>query len=77
MSTGTPFRFFPGLKDRPWCVRDTTPGTEMMSLDWNRKHNPILRMTSYEEFKTADETVAKARKRFQNQNGHPRQLFGG
>lgn len=34
------------------CSGHDPPGTEMKSLDWNREHNPILRMESYEEYAT-------------------------
>ena len=33
------------------CSGHEPPGTEMMSLDWNREHNPILKMEDFEAFK--------------------------
>jgi len=32
------------------CTGHEPPGTEMKSLDWNREHNPVLNMSSYEEY---------------------------
>ena len=32
------------------CTGHDPPGTEMMSLAWNREHNPVLNMSSYEEY---------------------------
>lgn len=32
------------------CTGHEPPGTEMKSLDWNREHNPVLQMSSYEEY---------------------------
>lgn len=32
------------------CTGHDPPGTEMQSLDWNREHNPVLSMTSFEQF---------------------------
>ena len=32
------------------CTGHDPPGTEMMSLDWNRQNNPVLGMESYEEY---------------------------
>ena len=32
------------------CSGHDPPGTEMKSLAWNRQHNPILSMNSFEEF---------------------------
>ena len=34
------------------CTGHDPPGTEMMSLDWNREHNPVLNMSSYEEYES-------------------------
>lgn len=32
------------------CTGHEPPGTEMKSLDWNREHNPVLQMSSYEQY---------------------------
>ena len=32
------------------CTGHDPPGTEMMTLDWNQEHNPVLKMRSYEEY---------------------------
>jgi len=32
------------------CTGHDPPGTEMMSLGWNRENNPVLMMKSYEEY---------------------------
>ena len=32
------------------CTGHDPPGTEMQTLDWNRKHNPVLNMNSYGEY---------------------------
>jgi sulfur dioxygenase len=32
------------------CSGHDPPGTEMMSLDWNRANNPVLSMSGFEEF---------------------------
>lgn len=32
------------------CTGHDPPATEMMSLDWNRKNNPVLNMNSYQEY---------------------------
>jgi hypothetical protein len=34
------------------CSGHDPPGTVMQSLDWNRSNNPILKMSSYEEFES-------------------------
>ena len=36
---------------------DEPPGTEMKSLDWNREHNPVLNMNSFEEYSAWQEKV--------------------
>ena len=33
------------------CTGHDPPGTEMMTLAWNREHNPILSMTDVDEFR--------------------------
>ena len=48
----------------------------MMSLDWNREHNPVLSMTSYEEFKAQDETAAKLGGVSKIKTAIPANLFG-
>ena len=40
------------------CSGHDPPGTEMKSLDWNRDHNPVLSMTSFESFKAWQEATA-------------------
>ena len=32
------------------CTGHDPPGTEMMSLKWNRENNPVLNMNSYDEY---------------------------
>jgi len=32
------------------CSGHDPPGTEMMSLDWNRENNPVLSMSGFDEF---------------------------
>ncbi|MED5497552.1 MAG: hypothetical protein VX872_08340, partial [Candidatus Thermoplasmatota archaeon] len=32
------------------CSGHEPPGTELQTLGWNREHNPILSMASFEEF---------------------------
>jgi glyoxylase-like metal-dependent hydrolase (beta-lactamase superfamily II) len=32
------------------CTGHDPPGTEMQTLDWNRKNNPVLNMNSYDEY---------------------------
>jgi len=32
------------------CTGHDPPGTEMKSLNWNREHNPVLKMTSFAEY---------------------------
>ena len=32
------------------CTGHDPPGTEMMSLEWNRENNPVLGMKTYEEY---------------------------
>lgn len=32
------------------CSGHDPPGTVMQSLDWNREHNPVLKMKSFDEF---------------------------
>ncbi len=34
------------------CTGHDPPGTEMQSLEWNRRHNPVLNMTTYEEYES-------------------------
>ena len=59
------------------CSGHDPPGTEMMSLDWNREHNPVLSMTSYEEFKAwQDETAAKLGSVSKIKTAIPANLFG-
>ena len=41
------------------CSGHDPPGTTMMSLDWNREHNPILSMTSFEDFREWQEATAE------------------
>ncbi len=41
------------------CSGHDPPGTEMQSLDWNREHNPVLKMESYESFKAWQEATAE------------------
>jgi glyoxylase-like metal-dependent hydrolase (beta-lactamase superfamily II) len=48
---------FPG--DTLVCSGHEPPGTEMMSLDWNRIHNPILNMDTFEAFKEWQESTAE------------------
>ena len=42
------------------CSGHEPPGTEMRSLAWNRLHNPILKMTSFEEFDAWQHATAAA-----------------
>jgi len=59
------------------CSGHDPPGTEMMSLDWNRSHNPVLSMTSFEEFKSwQDETAAKLGGVSKIKTAIPANLFG-
>lgn len=39
------------------CTGHEPPGTEMKSLDWNREHNPVLNMNSFEEYSAWQEKV--------------------
>ncbi len=40
------------------CTGHEAPGVEMQTLGWNKQHNPILKMTSFEEYqKWQDDTT--------------------
>ena len=59
------------------CSGHDPPGTEMMSLDWNRENNPILAMESFDDFKSwQDETAAKLGGVSKIKTAIPANLFG-
>ncbi|RJU96437.1 MAG: MBL fold metallo-hydrolase [Candidatus Poseidoniales archaeon] len=59
------------------CSGHDPPGTEMQSLDWNRSNNPILKMTTYEEFRSWQEaTSAKLGGVSKIKTAIPANLFG-
>ncbi|MEC8708517.1 MAG: MBL fold metallo-hydrolase [Candidatus Thermoplasmatota archaeon] len=59
------------------CSGHDPPGTEMKSLDWNRDHNPVLSMTSFESFKAWQEaTAAKLGGVSKIKTAIPANLFG-
>ena len=59
------------------CSGHDPPGTEMMSLDWNREHNPVLSMTSFESFKAwQDATAAQLGGVSKIKTAIPANLFG-
>ena len=41
------------------CSGHEPPGTELQSLGWNRMHNPILAMNSYDEFERWQKKTAE------------------
>ena len=59
------------------CSGHDPPGTEMKPLDWNREHNPILQMNTFEDFKSwQDETAAKLGGVSKIKTAIPANLFG-
>ena len=32
------------------CSGHEAPGVKMQTLDWNKEHNPVLKMTTFEEY---------------------------
>ena len=59
------------------CAGHDPPGTTMMSLDWNRKHNPILSMADFETFRAWQEaTAAKLGGVSKIKTAIPANLFG-
>jgi len=40
------------------CTGHDSPETEMQTLEWNREHNLVLKMETYEEYATWQEDTA-------------------
>jgi glyoxylase-like metal-dependent hydrolase (beta-lactamase superfamily II) len=59
------------------CSGHDPPGTQMRELDWNREHNPVLGMKSFDDFKSwQDDTAAKLGGVSKIKTAIPANLFG-